>query len=108
MFKIMNTLLVLFLAGTILTIGDLLAGKWILTKNKTTYFFVLFIYIVGLNFLIWSYKFEDIAIASIIMEIFNITTLTFAGIFLFGEKITKTELAGIIVGLVSIIILEIA
>lgn len=104
----MSTLLILFLAGTILTVGDLLAGRWIVSNSKNTYIAVLVSYMIGLNFLVWSYKFEDIAVASITMEIFNITTLTLAGIFLFKERITKTELAGICIGLIAVIILEIA
>ncbi len=108
LFQIMSTLLILFLAGTILTVGDLLAGRWIVSNSKNTYIAVLVSYMIGLNFLVWSYKFEDIAVASITMEIFNITTLTLAGIFLFKERITKTELAGICIGLIAVIILEIA
>ena len=104
----MNTLLILLIAGLTLTIGDLVAGKWVTSNKKSFYILTLLLYMIGLNFLIYSYKFEDIAIASIIMEIFNIVTLTLAGRFLFKENITKTEIAGIIVGIIAVIILEIA
>jgi multidrug transporter EmrE-like cation transporter len=104
----MNTLLILFVAGITLTIGDLVAGKWIQNKNKFLYVLTLCLYLIGLNFLIYSYKFEDIAVASITMEIFNVVTLTLAGRFLFKENITKTEFAGIIVGIIAVVILEIS
>ncbi|MFA6190380.1 MAG: hypothetical protein WC711_02595 [Candidatus Staskawiczbacteria bacterium] len=96
----------LLLAGGIaLTIGDLIAGKYIKSKTKLLYLSVMVFYIIGLTFLIFSYKFENIAVASITLEIFNILTLTIAGKFLFKENITKTELCGIIVGLIAVIIL---
>ncbi len=104
----MNTIGILLAAGIILTIGDLFAGRWIQTKSRFLYTLVLVLYMIGLNFLIYSYKFEDIAVASIMMEIFNIVTLTLAGKFLFKENITKTEIMGIIVGVIAIIILETA
>lgn len=104
----MNTILILLVAGITLTVGNLVAGKWVQNNNKFLYILVLFLYMIGLNFLIYSYKFEDIAVASITMEIFNIVTLTIAGRFLFKENITKTELAGIMVGIIAIIVLEIS
>lgn len=104
----MNTLTILLIAGITLTIGDLFAGIWIKKSKKIFYILTLFLYMIGLNFLIYSFRFEDIAVASIIMEIFNIVTLTFAGIFLFKENITRREVAGIIVGLISVLILEVA
>ena len=104
----MNTLLILLIAGLTLTVGDLVAGKWIASNKKSFYILTLILYMIGLNFLIYSYKFEDIAIASITMEIFNIVTLTLAGRFLFKENITRTEVAGIMVGIIAVIILEIA
>ncbi len=104
----MNTLLILLIAGLTLTVGDLVAGKWVVSNKKSFYILTLILYMIGLNFLIYSYKFEDIAIASITMEIFNIVTLTLAGRFLFKENITKTEIAGIVVGIIAVVILEIA
>jgi multidrug transporter EmrE-like cation transporter len=104
----MNTIFVLLTAGIVLTIGDIFAGKWVESNKKYFYFLTLIFYMIGLNFLIYSYKFEDIAVAAIIMEIFNIVTLTLVGRFLFKENITRTETAGIIVGIIAVIILEIA
>ncbi len=104
----MNTIFYILSAGLILTVGDLVAGEWIQKNKKIYYIISLIIYMIGLNFLIYSYKFEDIAVATVIMEIFNIVTLTVAGKFLFKENITKTEFAGIAVGIFAVIILEIA
>ena len=63
----------LFFGGLALTVGDLFAGKYIRVKTKLLYTTVMFFYMVGLTFLIFSYKFGDIAVASIILEIFKIS-----------------------------------
>jgi multidrug transporter EmrE-like cation transporter len=102
----MEPILILLVGGLSLTIGDLIAGKWVENKNKFLYILIMLFYMMGLNFLVMSYRFEDIAVASIILEIFNVTSLTLAGIYFFKENITKTELAGIIVGILAIIVLE--
>jgi multidrug transporter EmrE-like cation transporter len=103
----MHPLLILFVGGVVLTLGDIVAKNWVIKKEKYLYVVCMLFYLIGLNFLVWSYKFEDIAVASIIFEIFNVITLTLAGIYLFKENITKTELAGMILGVFSIIVLEI-
>jgi multidrug transporter EmrE-like cation transporter len=100
-----STIYILLIGGLSLTIGDLFAGKYIKSKTKLLYALVMIFYIIGLNFLIYSYKFENIAVASIMLEIFNVVTLTIAGKFLFKENITKSELCGIIIGLIAVIIL---
>ena len=102
----MQNLLILLAGGIAMTVGDLVAGKWVQNKNKFLYIVVIILYLIGLNFLIQSYRYSDIAIASILFDLFNVITLTVAGIYLFKENITKTELAGIIVGFVSIVILQ--
>jgi len=100
-------ILLLTIGAIFLTTGDIIAKKWVLSDKKYWYFLTLLFYIIGLNFLIASYRFEDIAVASITLEILNITILTLVGIRLYKEKISKTELTGIILGIISIIILEI-
>ncbi len=104
----MKTLLILFLGGIIITVGDLASGEWVKTNKKYFYALAFVFYIIGLNFLIYGYKFEEIAVASMTLEIFNVTTLTIAGRFLFKENISRLEIIGIIIGLIAVVILEIA
>jgi len=103
----MYPILIFLIGGVALTIGDLSAGTW-LKKKKTSYYLIaVFFYLIGLNFLVISYRFSDIAVATVIQEIVNVGTLTLAGIYLFKENITKTELAGILVGILAFIVLQI-
>ncbi len=59
-----------------------------------------------MNLLAHSYKYEDIAVASMLMVIFNILTLTLIGYFFFHENITLYEITGIVLGITSIGFLE--
>ena len=88
-----------------MTVGDIFAGMYIKSKGKMLYLSVILFYIIGLTFLIFSYKFTNIAVASITLEIFNVVTLCVVGKFLFKENITKFELCGIATGVVALILL---
>ena len=96
----------LFIGGIILTIGDIVAKEWIHTGGNYLYIFIMLMYLVGMFFLVSSYKLENIEIASTVLIIFNITTLTLIGILLFNEEISLKKIIGISLGLIAVILLE--
>lgn len=62
-------------AGILLTVGDLILNAWVDAGNSwKLYTAGIFFYFIALNFLARSYRFENIAIASIVMEVFNLVT----------------------------------
>lgn len=99
-------LVLLFFGGIILTAGDIVAKHWVETSKNYLFFTVLFLYLIGLVFLIFSFKYKNIAVASLIFVIFNITTLTMVSWFYFHERLTAVELVGIVLGLVAVSLLE--
>jgi glucose uptake protein GlcU len=102
----MDALPYLILGGVVLTAGDLVAGGWVSGKGKKFYLLAIALYMVGMALLVQSYRFNDIAVASISMEILNIIILTISGVYLFRETITKYEFAGIVLGILAIIIMD--
>ena len=81
--------MVLFLtitAGIILTIGDIVLKQWVRNSSSLFYAGGIFLYLISMNLLAYSYKYENIAVASLLMVIFNILTLTFVGYFFFPRK----------------------
>jgi multidrug transporter EmrE-like cation transporter len=104
----METIIVMALSGATITIGDLFSGKWVKTDKKLFYALAFLFYIIGSIFLIYTYKSEDIVIATMVVEIINLVTLTLAGRFIFKENISKMEIIGIAIGLVALVILELA
>lgn len=104
--KIISHLALLFIGGVVLTLGDLVATKWIRFGGGYLYFLVFVFYLFGMMLLVRSYKSEDIPVASLIMVIFNIIILFFAGFFLFDESINLTKIIGILLCFISIFLLE--
>ena len=103
----MNIGLLLVLAGgVVLTIGDIFMKEWVL-KNENWLFIVgLIIYIIGLILLSFSFKYKNIAVASMIFVIFNIVTLLLASWLFFKDSLTYQQIIGIILGISSIVFLE--
>jgi multidrug transporter EmrE-like cation transporter len=94
-------------SGIILTAGDIILKKWVITSFSFYYISGILLYFVSLNILAYTYKFEDIAIASLAMVLFNVLTLTLVGYFFFKETITIYEITGIFFGIIALIFLEI-
>jgi len=101
-------LLLLALGGLILTVGDICMKKWVNTNAYSFYFVGLAIYLVGLNFLAQSFKFKNIAVASVIFVIFNVVTLSFVSWLYFKETLSLLQIVGILIGIVAIVVLELA
>ena len=81
-----NPLLILFLGGVVLTLGDLVMKKWVGNNQTLWYLAGLGIYLIGLMFLAQSFRLQNIAVASLLLVIFNIITLTLVS-WLFLRKI---------------------
>ncbi len=100
-------LLLLFIGGVVLTIGDIVMKKWVAMSNAWFYVIGLVIYLAGLNFLAQSFKYENMAIASMIFVIFNVVTLAMVSWIYFKERLSFFGVVGIVLGIASIIVLEV-
>jgi multidrug transporter EmrE-like cation transporter len=101
-------LILLFVGGSILTIGDIVMKKWILNNSTLIFITGMAIYLVGMIFLVHSFKYKNIAAASTIFVIFNIITLSIVSWLYFKETLTPFQLIGIALGISSIVFLELA
>lgn len=100
--------ILLFVGGSILTVGDIVMKKWVISNSTPIFVSGLTIYLVGLIFLAQSFKYKNIAAASTIFVIFNIITLSIVSWFYFKEALTPFQFVGIALGIASIIFLELA
>ena len=66
----------------------------------------LAIYLIGLVFLVESFKSENIAVASAIFVIINIATLLLVSWLWFGDKLSLLQIVGLALALVAIALLE--
>src|SRR3989344_6578582 len=99
-------IIILLIGGLILTIGDIIMKKWIITNSIYTYILGIGIWLIGLNFLAQSFKYKNIAVASVIFVIFNVVILAIVSWFYFKETLSIWQIMGIVLGLTSVILLE--
>jgi len=105
--KKLSPLVILFGGGIILTVGDIFAAQWVRFEGGIyLYLITMLFYIIGMVFLIKSYDKEDIPVASIILVMFNVIILTIVGITVFKEEVTLTKIVGMILGFISLVLLE--
>jgi multidrug transporter EmrE-like cation transporter len=97
---------ILLVGGIVLTIGDLLMKNWVEGNGSYWYVIGLFVYMIGLNFLSYSFKYKNIAVASVIFTLFNVIILALVSWLFYKEKLSGMQLLGIILGLTSVVILE--
>lgn len=96
-----------FSAGVLLTVGDLILRLW--TNNTAVwkwYIVGILIYFISLNLLAQSYRFKNIAIASLIMEIVNLATYIGVSYWKFWDVLSKMEIMGVVLGIAAIICFE--
>lgn len=101
-------LILLFVGGSVLTIGDIVMKKWVINSSIPIFAIGMVIYMVGMVFLAYSFKYKNIATASTIFVVFNIITLSFVSWFYFKETLNPYQLVGIAFGISSIVFLELA
>lgn len=100
-------LFLLFVGGAILTIGDICMKEWVV-KDRGIWFVVgMLVYLVGMVFLAYSFKYKNIAVASVIFVIFNVAILSLVSWLYFKEELSGLQISGILLGLVSVVLLEI-
>ncbi|MDD5251112.1 MAG: hypothetical protein PHT12_00585 [Patescibacteria group bacterium] len=94
--------------GLILTAGDIIMKTWV-AKNNWSFFVIGFLaYAVGLICLAFSFRHQNIATASLAMVLFNIITLAAVSRFWFHEPLTAWRSVGLLIGLVAVVVLELA
>lgn len=101
-------LLLLFVGGSVLTIGDIVMKKWVQTNAWNVFIGGLAIYLVGLIFCDLSYKYKNVAVASTIFVIFNVITLSIVSWVYFKEPLVPLQLVGIALGIGAILCMEFA
>lgn len=101
-------IILLLIGGVVLTAGDLIMKKWVVTSSGFLYFAGLAVYLLGLIFLVESFKYKNIAVASTIFVIFNIIILALVSWIYYKETLSILQLVGIIMGITSVIVLELS
>lgn len=99
-------LILLIIWGVVLTIGDLIMKKWVI--SDTTWLFILgiIVYTIGMCMMAVTFKYKNIAVASIMIVIFNVIFLSIISWLYFKEPLSYMQIFAIFLGLMSVVILE--
>jgi len=105
----MTPLWYLMTGGTLLTAGDIVLKEWLtqrLPYASALYGIGLALYVIALICLVESFRGMHIAAASVLLVVVNVVTLALASRFYFGESLTMSQIAGIILALCAIALIE--
>ncbi len=81
--------------------------KWSVSNDPCLYTAGMALYLLSLNFLAYSFKHKDIAIASALLIIFNIASLAVVGYFLFDEKLSAGKIVGLLLFTAAVFLFEV-
>ena len=101
-----NPLFLLAIGGGVLTLGDIVFRYWVDHPSPVLYVVGLATYLLGLVFLVESFKYQNIAVASATFVIFNILSLLIVSWAYFGDKISLVQTVGIFLAIIAIFLLE--
>jgi len=105
-FKIVFFVLIIF-AVLIEVVADIILKKWAIENKNSLFIFGMVVYLIGTMFWAYSLKFEVLSKAGGVFVILNLILLALAGIFIFKDELSVTNKIGIILGMISIILIEI-
>ena len=102
----MKAFLLLTAGGLILTVGDIIQKQWAVSGKIWMFWLGIAVWTVGFVFLAWSFKYKNMAIASVIFVLVNIISLLLVSWFYYGEKITPVQLIGLGLAIIAVMLLE--
>lgn len=93
-------------SAILFTSGDIVFRFWY--QSSSTLFFVVALTLVtiGMFFLAMSFPHQNIAVATVVAVLINITLYLVAAFLIFGDMPTIKEAIGLLLGFVAIYILE--
>lgn len=100
--------ILLVIGGCILTVGDFIMKKWVESNYQPYFIAGLAVYMISNVMLAFSYRYENIAVASVAIIIFNVISLTLISWFYFGEALNLFQLLGISLGIAAIVLFYLA
>lgn len=92
--------------GIVLTLGDIVMKYWIETNTKLLFLFGILIYVIGEVIMAFGFKYGNIAVVSVMMVIINVIALSVLSLVFFHEKMSLMAVAGIVLGIFSVVLLE--
>jgi len=87
-------------------IGDVLFKEWIIKNNKYLLCLGIIAYLIATTFWAFSLKFQNLSKAVVIFGVLTVIIGVLVGVLLYKEPLTTLNIVGVILGLASIVLLE--
>lgn len=97
----------IILAVALEVVGDILFKKWSIGNKNILLYFGLLIYFVGTIFWAISLKYNYLSKAISVFTVLNLIIVVLVGVMYFKEDLSLTNKIGIILGILSVILIEI-
>ena len=88
-------------------VGDILFKEWTIKDNKLFLILGIIAYMIATTFWAFSLKFQTLSKAVVIFGVLTVIIGVIVGVLLYKEPLTILNIIGVILGLTSIILLEI-
>lgn len=96
----------ILLAVTLEVGGDIFFKKWSLENKNTMLMIGLFVYFIGSLFWAFSLKYDYLSRAITVFTVLNLIAVILVGVLYFNETLTLQNKIGILMGVLSIILIE--
>ena len=96
----------LILAVALEVIGDIFFKKWALSNQNTLIAAGLAVYFIGTAFWAFSLKYEYLSKAISVFTVLNLVAVVLVGVFLFKDDLTLINKIGIVLGVISVLLIE--
>ena len=103
-----NPFLLIVLVATLLeAAADILFKLWT-DHGEKTFLLIGGIALYTVGTLIWAYslRFEALSKAIVVFTVLNLILVVLAGLILFGEKLSLLSVIGIVLGAISVVLLQ--
>jgi len=96
----------IFLAVLLEVAGDIFFKKWAVESRSALFIVGMAVYFIGTFFWAISLKYEFLSKAIVVFTVLNLVLITLAGVLIFKEDLTLANKMGIVLGIVSIVLVE--
>ena len=97
----------LFLAIALEVVGDIFLKKWSLGGKSVLMAIGFMLYVVASLFWAFSLKYEYLSKAISIFTVLNLICVVLVGVLMFEEKLSLVNIIGMVLGLVSVVLVQI-
>jgi multidrug transporter EmrE-like cation transporter len=88
-------------------VGDILFKEWVIHDKKYLMALGILFYMAATIFWAFSLKYQNLSKAIVIFAVLTLIVGVLVGVFIYKEELTTLNIIGILLGLASIILIEI-